>query len=505
MDSAALWLGVIGCGLATAAGLLPISRRARIAALLAALALAPVVIAADNWDSAQLAELRDRPALALAALLAGGLLLGGLATAFRRRPALVVVLAVAALPLRIPIDLAGSSANLLLPLYVVVGAGLLAAALRERDASPPVEPPNRAASGYSGLIGPLLAAFVVVYALQAGYADDISPAVESVCFFFAPFAALFFLLGEVRWDRRLIAVAAGVLVVEALLAAAIGFGQYLTGELFWNEKVIAGNEAHAWFRVNSIFFDPNIMGRYLAIAMIAVAAFVAWSPDRRRGLAGCAVFAVLLIALGITFSQSSLLALLAGMLVLGLARWGALAAALTMAALLAAMAVSIVAIDGGDLTSETTGRTGLISGGLELAEQRPLVGYGSGSFAPEFKQRFGGGDGIAVASHTEPITVAAEQGAIGLLPYGALVLGAFAALLARSGLGLRSPARDPLAATLLAAFAAMVVHSLGYAAFFSDPITWALLGLAALLPAARAAPVPTPSTPGPTHPQPDPA
>ena len=32
--------------------------------------------------------------------------------------------------------------------------------------------------------------FVFAYALQAGYASDLSPAVEDVCFFFAPFAAM---------------------------------------------------------------------------------------------------------------------------------------------------------------------------------------------------------------------------------------------------------------------------------------------------------------------------
>ncbi|HKJ36454.1 MAG TPA: hypothetical protein VKA36_07800, partial [Solirubrobacterales bacterium] len=129
------------------------------------------------------------------------------------------------------------------------------------------------------------------------------------------------------------------------------------------------------------------------------------------------------------------------------------------------------------LTAETTGRTGLVSGGVEIAADRPLTGYGPGTFATEFEGRFGGGDGIAVESHTEPVTFAAEQGAIGLVVYLALIVVAGLALWSRAGVGLR-PTRRPLMATLLAVYAGMLVHSLGYAAFFTDPITWALLALA---------------------------
>ncbi len=39
---------------------------------------------------------------------------------------------------------------------------------------------------------------------------------------------------------------------------------------------------------------------------------------------------------------------------------------------------------------------------------------------------------------------------------------------------------------MLAAFAAMVVHSMGYAAFLTDPLTWTLLALAVVLPEAIA-------------------
>jgi hypothetical protein len=329
----------------------------------------------------------------------------------------------------------------------------------------------------------LLALVVVVYALQSAYAGDASAAVENVCFFFAPFATLFFLLGRATWDRRLLRTVLAIIVVEALAVVAIALGQYATGELFWNDKVIAGNEAHAWFRVNSVFYDPNIMGRFLAVAMVLVAAVASWSRVRREAIGSAVVFAVLLAGLAITFSQSSLLALIGGVLVVALARWGLAKALAAGAAVAVCLALAVTGIDAGGLEAETSGRDGLISGGLEIAADRPLHGYGSGSFAEEFEDRFGAEDGNAVASHTEPVTIAAEQGALGLLPYLALLAAAVWTLIGKAGMSLRG-AREPVAAAVLAALAAMIVHSLGYAAFLIDPITWALLGIAAALPAA---------------------
>jgi O-antigen ligase len=98
---------------------------------------------------------------------------------------------------------------------------------------------------------------------------------------------------------------------------------------------------------------------------------------------------------------------------------------------------------------------------------------------PEFTARYYEGEGFAAESHTEPATVAAEQGAIGLLAYVALLAVTVGALLGATGLELRRRARGPaLAATLLAVYALMLVHSLGYAAFLTDPITWTVLAIA---------------------------
>ncbi len=480
MDSLALWIGMFTAALAAAAALWLPDRRTALTALTVAMLLAPVLIAADNWNSNQFLDLRDSPALLAAAAALGAALIAAGAAILVRHPRLLPLALIAVLPFRIPLDFGGSSANLLLPLYAVLAAGLVAAWVR------PERVFAEAPSGRSRLIAaisPLLAVVVVLYTLQGAYVDDLGTAVENLCFFFIPFAALFLFLVATPWDGRLLRMVVVLLAIEGLVFALIGFGQFATGELFWNQKVIDGNEAHAYFRVNSLFFDPNIMGRYLAITMVALAAVATWGL-RRDALRASAAFAVLLAALVLTFSQTSILALIAGLLALVLARWGLSRAVLASAAALAALALAVFGLGGGGLTAETTGRTGLVSGGLEIAGDRPLTGYGSGSFAAQFTSRFGAADGIAVESHTEPITVAAEQGLIGLIGYAALLLVPALGLWRSAGMGL-GPARVPIVATVLAAFVAMIVHSFGYAAFLSDPITWTLLALAVALPTRR--------------------
>ena len=58
--------------------------------------------------------------------------MAALTALFMRRPGLLPLAVVFALPFRVPLELAGSTANLLIPLYLVIGAG----AYRERSAGP---------------------------------------------------------------------------------------------------------------------------------------------------------------------------------------------------------------------------------------------------------------------------------------------------------------------------------------------------------------------------------
>lgn len=491
MDEPLLWAGTLACALAAAAGLIPaLSRRVRVTSLAVAVLLAPALVLADNWDSSRIGELRDHPPLLVAAILAAAVGTAIIARLFRRRPGWLAPALVAAMPFRIPVDLGGGDANLLLPLYAVIAGGLAAAVWGAWRDPAPERAPHPERGPWIDAIGSVLAVIVVLYAIQAAYADDLTAALQNVAFFLAPFAALYLLLADQRWDRGLLRAVVGVLVVEGLVFLVVGVAEYASGGLLWNDKVISGNEAHPYFRVNSLFWDPNILGRYLAVTMTVLAAIVAYGRRSREVWTAAALFAAFLALLLISFSQTSSVALLAALLVLVAARWGVLRGLAAATATALALALAVLLIAGGGLSSETTsGRAGLIEGGLEIAGDHPLVGVGSGGFADEFTTRYYEGEGFAAESHTEPVTVAAEQGAIGLVAYAALLVVTFAALLSATGLELRRRARGPaLAATLLAIYALMVVHSLGYAAFLIDPITWAVLAIAgaALVRAPRA-------------------
>jgi putative inorganic carbon (hco3(-)) transporter len=121
------------------------------------------------------------------------------------------------------------------------------------------------------------------------------------------------------------------------------------------------------------------------------------------------------------------------------------------------------------LNGASSGRGGLVSGGLHLFGDRPLQGWGSGSFVQEYRVHNRGAGSLS-ASHTIPITIAAEQGVIGLIPYIALVVCALICLV-------RGARGDPVRSAVAAAFGALVFHTMLYADFLEDPTTWALLGI----------------------------
>ena len=129
------------------------------------------------------------------------------------------------------------------------------------------------------------------------------------------------------------------------------------------------------------------------------------------------------------------------------------------------------------LDDATSGRYELIRGGIDLARDRPSGGWGSGSLRRRVPRAtsFGARSDAVSASHTIPLTVAAEQGLIGLLVYLAL-------LVARAVAAARAARAATRARAFVAAgFVAVVVHTWIYAAFLEDPVTWTLLAVGAAL------------------------
>jgi O-antigen ligase len=278
-----------------------------------------------------------------------------------------------------------------------------------------------------------------------------------------------------------------------------------------------------------VFWDPNVYGRFLVLVMVTVTGLMLWVNRRRLALGAAVVLAILWGGLVLTFSQSSFAALLVGLVVLAALRWdprrtvvltavGVGLAGLFLLTFQDALRVDLGSSSG--LNRATSGRADLIEGGVDLFLERPLWGYGSGSFARTFRlERKGNQQQAVSASHTLPITVSAEQGLVGLGAYLLLLAAAFRLLLAGLGVSARPPPEDEsidgalprregevyriARVALAAAFAALVAHTMMYAAFLEDPFTWVILAtVLAILPlalqpqarGARAAPVAEPAS-----------
>ena len=223
---------------------------------------------------------------------------------------------------------------------------------------------------------------------------------------------------------------------------------------------------------------------------LLLAAVLLWERVRSRIFGTALCLAVLWVGLVLSLSQSSLAGLLVGLAVLGGLRFGVRYAAAAIGTAIVVGLVVVVAFPHAvrlnvnsvqSLNGSTSGRANLVRGGIDLFADRPLQGWGSGAFAHEFRRkRETSNERAAAASHTIPITVAAEQGVFGLALYLLLLVVAFGRLA-------RATRASPARAAILAAFAGLVLHTFLYAAFLEDPLVWTLLAVGTALAAAGTA------------------
>ena len=398
--------------------------------MLGALALSPVLLLTDIWSSPQLRLVHRHPLLAVIGAVLALALLAGAARLIARRPTVLGALAVLALPFRIPIQAGGTTSNLLVPLYLVVAAGALAwivPALRDVRILIFTSPTARAA-GRCGCSACSLCTWCSTGCSRCTR-PDFEKALQTMVFFYVPFALLYQLLRGLRWTPEMVRDCLRLIIVLAVVFSVIGFVEYATKTIILNPKLVVANDLHTYFTVNSVFFDPDIFGRFLALAMILIAVLLLYARPQREQVTATVVLALLWACLVLTLSRSSLGALLVGLGVLAALRWKpsrALVAAVVVIALgAAAVALSprTFGLNQG-INGASSGRGGLVSGGLSLFSERPVWGYGSGSFIDEYRAHHHATATTLSASHTIPVTIAAEQGLIGELAYLALVIAA---------------------------------------------------------------------------------
>ena len=425
---------------------------------------------------------KGHTALLAAAAVLALLVAAGAAVLLRRWPWLLALAALACVPARIHVTVGSTEANLLVPLYGVVAAAALVLAwdfLRG--------PERRRRSGPElGVATWPLAAFVAWSGLSLLWTDDLRQGSIDLLFFYLPFGLLAIALARLPWRRFWVLALLVELVAMALAFATVGIYQYETRDIFWNPKVRIGNAYAPFYRVNSVFWDPSIYGRFLVVAILACLVAVLFGRDRRVLAGATAAIVAAWAGLYFSFSQSSFAALIAGVVLAALFAWrrrGLILAGVAAVVLgVGALAVPNVRHDlfghGRGLNSASGGRGTLVRKGIRIAVHHPVAGVGIGGFKHSYAElaRLKGREPKGAASHDTPVTVAAETGVPGLLLFGWLLAGALL-------LAFRRFARDlpGLAAlTFGVVFAAIAVHSLFYNAFFEDPTVWGALGLAAV-------------------------
>lgn len=460
LAQAAAVLGAIGVVL-----VLLLRGRGPLLAGFAILGAAEAMLGAALVPSSDLRLVVERPLLAGAAVAGLALVLAA-AALFVRQPALGTVALLLAAPFRVPVEIGRTEAFLLVPLYVVLAAAVLALAVRAlRGHELPALPT---------LVAVPATAFICVLAVSALWSRDLRAGSIQLAFFLFPFAGLLAVAARTpfpAWLPRLLAFA---LVGVASGFALIGLWQAWTEQLFFARDLEVANEYTSYFRVTSLFKDPSLYGRHLVIA-IAVVLVAVWL-GRANVVAAAAAISLLFAGLYFSYSQSSLVTLAVVTVAVTLAAGDrrtrlAVGAACAACVLVGAGAVAVTVRDE-SAQKFTSGRSNLIRDTTEVFLRHPVAGVGIGS-QPRAAREEVNPNSLAErnTSHTTPLTVAAEVGVIGLAAYVAFLLGAAWLLLETARLN------RPLGLGLAAVFLVLVVHSLVYSGFVEDPLTWATLAL----------------------------
>jgi hypothetical protein len=401
------------------------------------------------------------------------------AVALARYPAVVPVVLLAAAPFRIPVGVGDQDAFLLLPLYLVLASAVLALAYRLLAGARPDPPPL--------LLGLPTAAFVAFTAVSFLWTWDTHEGGITLAFFVFPFVAGFGVLARSPLASWLPRALVATLVALGSLFAAVGLWQAQSHRLFYAPALEVANAYTNFFRVNSLFKDPSLYGRYLVVPIAVLLVILLLRQTRPLEWTGlAAIVAFLFAGLYFSYSQSSFVALF--VVTFGIAFLAAdrrLKIALLACAGIAALGSAAYAansIQGRSVKDVTSSRSRLVTITLDAFEARPTGGVGIGGQPRASLDRTGTGSVKRNASHTAPLTVLAEGGVVGFALYAWLLGAAGWALFLVTG-------RDRLLGIGLASvLLVLFVHALLYAGFFEDPLAWGVLGLTSAVLVAAPAP-----------------
>ena len=286
-------------------------------------------------------------------------------------------------------------------------------------------------------------------------------------------------------------------LVSGLAVAVLGFILYVTGHTIWTPNPVVAN------RLNITFADPNITARFLTLA--AVVGVVLFATRRGAAWLSAASAAACAVVVPMTYSRSGL-ALFAASLVMAAAlvadrrrafafaacvlaifalstainpvtRQRAIDAESTLVSAVTGTAANIstpAASAGGDTFALADNRRYLVQAGLKMFADHPLAGVGFGSFQHELSSTYRrlippDLPNPDFASHTAFVTIAAEQGLIGI----ALML-VFLVQLGREAFAARLRMWAFMPAILIVP---IILYSQFEGRFLEEPYLWLCLAL----------------------------
>jgi hypothetical protein len=469
------------CGLAGAVLVLLASGRGARAILLSGLVLLALAELTLAWALGDGVLDRLNSASGAAALALGLVSVAVAAAACVRWPAVVPIAVLVTAPLRPPLSFDSSSTLLvqiaddgrlgrLLPLYFVLAAASTALGWRALRGDTLRALPRRIALP--------AAAFFAFACCSLLWADDVEAGTNLLLFFTLPFAALVATVARAEFPPWAPRALAAVAIALASVFAAVGLWQAATHKLFFYAPNLAASNANTeYFRVTSLFGDPSLYGRHVVLGIGVALTLLAtrrWHTWPLIALVG-----VMWAGLLFSYSQSSMIALLAMTLALavvtGDARIRRAVALLAAAAFVAAGAyVAVQVADGKSLNRITSDRTERVQDATRVIEKHPFAGVGIGG-QPRASRRLAHSDRPTpnFVSHTTPLTVFAELGVVGLALYAWLLAGG-------AWLIVQVTRRDQaLGLALGVSFLGLFVHALFYSGFLEDPLTWLVIAVAA--------------------------
>lgn len=250
-------------------------------------------------------------------------------------------------------------------------------------------------------------------------------------------------------------------------------------------------------RILSIFWDPNVYAKYLLFVILLPISviFTKNSLAYRDKLYLIAFIFLTLFSIVLTMSRSGILGFLVGVTTIFfmslIGREINYQKAFVLILILISLAFVFIkppkyfmrigflskSFRNVKISDLSGGRKYLMSAGIKMIKDKPLTGFGLDSFSDAYKDyRSPEVAGRLAESHNSMITVASENGLIGLsVMLWVILLAILRALkFAKSNLDFRL---KTFAYWIPAIIIAFLVHSSLYAYFFEDPFLWLPLGL----------------------------